>query len=945
MKKLLLLSSLFTSIIYAHECRYTLNIDIDTSNGELKGKALISSDHLTITLLDTQANISEIKGASLSVQNNIPTLVKRDEDGDVEILFTHKFNLLNSDVVLLENWYPRVDMMCKYETVVSNPDMTTIVEATQTKIKDGVSTFIFDYPLDRINIIASKDYKVSSKATKSGLKLSTYFYSDNQQLRENYFKKSDEYFELYKELFGFLPYNNFSIVETQFPAGYSMPTYTLIGKQIIDKEYVLESSLGHEIAHQWFGNYVYAPYKGNWVEGITTYYADYLYAKKAKKEVEYRKDMLIKYDSYVNAHNEIAPIDFEHKTQNSKNAIGYEKVAFFFYMLEQKIGENAFHEGTKTLLQEYAFKTATYDNLKEIYEKSSNQKLDTIFKNLIYEKGALDFSISNTSLMFVENRYLLEFDIVSNNKAEFIPISICSNKECLTTKIDLSSKKQSFELDIEPTKIVLDENYELFRRLHPLETPPVISKIIDGNALVVIDRADEEKFSKFKMIFKNFKYADEVKYEELKSNNIFILGAKNSLLSQISIPFKMQGDAKIEIFKNPLNGAYVAAVFEMEKLSRSIFYRLRHLGKYSTAVFEDEKIVHKSTKESQNGIVYNINGDSYAVKPAVENLNDIIDEIAKKRVVYIGEQHTEFSSHLNQLKIIKAMYRQNPNLAIGMEMFQQQFQKHLDDFIAGKISEKEMVAKTEYFKRWKYDYELYRPIILFAKEKSIPIVALNIDREITKKVVNGGFDSLSSEQLEVIPDSIDFENPKYVEQLRGIFGMHQSKSFKNFDEFYHAQLLWDESMAENMVEFMKKNPDYSMAVLAGNGHIMHGHGIPKRAHRRGIADYTIVLNHTNPEPGIADYLLYPSAVTTRKAKKLGIYFEDNDNLEIKKLVDDSPAHKAKIEPKDRVIAIDGTKVESIYDIKTELAFAKDSLSVTLMRDSEKIEVRVDFGAN
>jgi len=939
MKKIFLLSSLFTSIIYAHECRYVLDIDIDTKNGQLEGRASISTDHPTIALLDTKANILEVKGASLSVENNIPTLTKQDRE--IEIFFTHKFDLIDSDVVLLENWYPRIDMMCKYETVVSNPEITTIVEATATKKRDEDTVFVFDYPLDKINLIASKEYKVSSKAADA-LRLSAYFHKDDTALADRYFKKSAEYFDLYKELFGFLPYNNFSIVETHFPAGYSMPTYTLIGKQIIDKEYVLESSLGHEIAHQWFGNYVYSPYKGNWVEGMTTYYADYLYAKNANKGADYRKDMLIKYDSYVNAYNEIAPIDFEHKTKNSKNAVGYEKSAFFFYMLEQKIGEKAFLEGTKALLQEYAFKTAAYDDLRKMYEKSSGEKLESFFKNWIYEKGALDFAISNTSLKFIEDRYVLEFDILSNNKAEYIPISICSSKECLTTKIDLSSKKQRFELDIEPSKIVIDENYELFRKLHPLEVPPVISKIIDGNALVVIDRADEERFSKFKIIFKNFKYSDEVKYEELKSNNIFILGAKNSLLNQISIPFEMQGDAKIELFKNPLNGAYVAAVFEMEKLSRSIFFRLRHLGKYSQVVFKDEKIIEKSTKESQKGIVYNINGDSYAIKPAVENLNDIIDEIAKKRVVYIGEQHTEFSSHLNQLKIIKAMYRKNPKLSIGMEMFQQQFQQYLDDFIAGKISEKEMIIKTEYFKRWKYDYELYRPIILFAKAKRIPIVALNIDREITKKVVSGGFDSLSSEQLEVIPDSIDFQSPEYMQQLKGIFGMHQSKSFKNFDEFYHAQLIWDESMAENMAEFMKKNPEHSMAVLAGNGHIMHGHGIPKRAEKRGVSDYTIVLNHTNPEPGIADYLLYPSAVTTQKAKKLGIFFEDNENLEVKKLVDDSPAQKAKIEAKDTVIAIDGEKVETIFDVKTQLAFAKDSLNVTLMRDSEKIEVTVDL---
>lgn len=172
--------------------------------------------------------------------------------------------------------------------------------------------------------------------------------------------------------------------------------------------------------------------------------------------------------------------------------------------------------------------------------------------------------------------------------------------------------------------------------------------------------------------------------------------------------------------------------------------------------------------------------------------------------------------------------------------------------------------------------------------------------------------------------------------------MHQSKSFKDFDEFYHAQLLWDESMAENMASFLQKNPEHSMAVLAGNGHIMHGHGIPNRAKRRGVEDGVIVLNLTDPEPGIADYLLYPSAVTTKKAKKLGIYFEDDSNLSVNKLVEDSPAQKAEIEAKDSVVAINGTKVKSIYDIKTELAFIEESLILTLLRGSEKIDVTVSF---
>lgn len=942
MKKIVLLSSFLISAIYAHECKYSLNIEIDMNKGLLQGHGVIESDHPSMALLDTKANILEVKNASLSVDKNIPYLIKDDESKSVEVVFTHNFTPMGGDAILLENWYPKIDIMCKYETVVENRGYTTISEATKIEEKDGKTYFTFEHPLDKLNLIASKNYTKNSTLTKDGLELSTYLYPSDLNLSAKYLKKSGEYFELYKNMFGFMPFKRFSVVETLFPAGYSMPTYTLIGKQIIDKDYVFENSLGHEIAHQWFGNYVYSPDRGNWVEGITTYYADFLYAKNENRGAEYRKDMLVKYNSYVNHVNEISLIDFEHKTKNSKNAIGYEKSAFFFYMLEQKIGQKAFDAGTKMLLENNGFKVVTYENLREIYEKTSGMKLGDFFKTWVYEKGALDFSISNTALNFIENRYVLEFDIISNNKADYIPVSICSEDECLSTRIDLSKKRQRLELDIEPTKIVFDENYELFRKLSTQETPAVISKIIDGNSLLVINRADEKRFAAFTKIFQNFRYAETVTYDEIKNSNIFILGAKNELLERIVIPFKMEGDAKIELFKNPLNEANVIAVFETTKPSKTIFYKLQHLGKYSTVVFEDGNVVDKRVKESKKGIVYNIDGDSYALKPLPQKLNGVIDEIAKSRVVYVGESHTEFSSHLNQLKIIKAMYKNNPKLSIGMEMFQKQFQKYLDEFVLGKISEKEMIKKTEYFKRWKYDYELYRPIMLFAKENRIPIVALNIDREITKKVVGGGFDSLSKEQLAEVPSSINFDNEKYKEQLRGVYGMHQAERFENFEQFYHAQLLWDESMATNMVAFLQKNSDYSMAVLAGNGHVMHGYGIPSRAERRGITDYKIVLNLTNPEPEIGDYILYPSAVGTTKAKKLGVYFESDEKLHVKKIADNSLAQKAQIKEGDKVVAFNKTAVKNLYELKTELAFAKESVTLTIERESKKIEVEIEF---
>ena len=942
MKKTVLITLISFVTLFAHECSYELDLVFDMKKGVLKGDAKIVTDHDSLTLLDTSANITSIKNARLIVKENRPLLLKGKQKDPIELTFLYGFKPGAKDVLLLEGWYPAVDLMCRYETRIRHSGMQFITEATASKKRADSIVYEYDHPLDALHLIASSHYKSASLDSKSGVRLSTYLYPEDAHLAQRYLQRSADYFSRYKKRFGFTPFDTFRIVEAPFPAGYSMPTFTLIGKQIIDKPFVFDSSLGHEIVHQWFGNYVYAPYRGNWVEGLTTFYSDYLYAKEANEAADYRKELLIKYDSYVNAANEIALIEFTSKNKESKNAVGYGKAAFFFYMLEKEIGAEAFGRGIDILLKSYRYKTASYKDLRKIFEEASNRKLLDFFKTWVYSKGAFDFALSNIELSYIDDRYILQFDIRSNGKLKRLPIKVCSDEECLWETIDLSKTHQRLELDIEPKEIVVDENYEIFRRLYPSEVPPVISRILDGDVTVVVDRRDEKRFSGMLKVFKHVVYSDEVKFEALKKEDLLVLGENNTFLKQVALPFTMEGDTKIELFKNPFNRSRVIAVFESHRLSRAIFYKLRHLGKYSTVVLQNGKIVKKETKPSQRGVHFKIASGSYALKPALDPLRSIFSDLTNQKVVFIGEQHTDFSNHLNQLKIIEAMVKSGKKVAIGMEMFQEPYQKYLDAFIAGKISEKEMLKKTEYFKRWKYNYHLYRPIILYAKKMGLPIVALNIEKEITKKVVREGIDALSSAERNRVPASIDFSNGRYKEELRRIFSSHQSRTFKDFDEFYYAQLLWDETMAKNIVRFLEAHPDYTMAVLAGNGHVMFGFGIPDRIKRRGIHRYKITVNSMKPKPGIADYLLYPEPIATEKAKKIGVYLEGDTDLKVVDLVKDSPATKAGIKKGDVITAVDGTEVNTIPDLKLELFFTGKRAEITLLRNGKKITVPIDF---
>ena len=108
-----------------------------------------------------------------------------------------------------------------------------------------------------------------------------------------------------------------------------------------------------------------------------------------------------------------------------------------------------------------------------------------------------------------------------------------------------------------------------------------------------------------------------------------------------------------------------------------------------------------------------------------KSLADILEHEQQARVILVGETHTRYDHHLVQLEALRLLHETYPQLALGVEWFQQPFQQHLDDYIRGNITEQQMLHRTEYFSRWSYDYRLYRPIMQFAREHGIPIIALN----------------------------------------------------------------------------------------------------------------------------------------------------------------------------------------------------------------------------
>ena len=303
----------------------------------------------------------------------------------------------------------------------------------------------------------------------------------------------------------------------------------------------------------------------------------------------------------------------------------------------------------------------------------------------------------------------------------------------------------------------------------------------------------------------------------------------------------------------------------------------------------------------------------------LSDLETLIPALADRRVVLVGETHDRFDHHLIQLEIIRGLHAVHPKIAIGMEAFQQPFQRHLDDYVAGKLSERELLRKTEYYRRWRFDFRLYQPILSFARENRLPVVGLNLPGEHTRKVGREGIDGLSDEERAEIPDEIDRSDSVYEKRLEEIFQQHPRVENRSFDHFLEVQLLWDEGMADRAAGYLESHPEYAMVILAGSGHIAHGSGIPRRLVRRiPVSTATVVLNGWERElgPELGDYLLLSSEHQLPAAGRIGALLdEDEGRLEISSCASGSACELAGLEPGDQILSIDGQPVTSMADLK------------------------------
>jgi Haem-binding uptake, Tiki superfamily, ChaN len=135
-----------------------------------------------------------------------------------------------------------------------------------------------------------------------------------------------------------------------------------------------------------------------------------------------------------------------------------------------------------------------------------------------------------------------------------------------------------------------------------------------------------------------------------------------------------------------------------------------------------------------------------------------LGELGRAGAICVGENHRNPHDHWAQLHLIDELTQRNRKAgvatALGMEMFQRPFQGVLDDFAARRIDEAALLSRSGWKDRWGFEWSLYRPMVVLARDRGAELLALNAPRELTRKVSRRGLDRLEAGERGRLPELV-----------------------------------------------------------------------------------------------------------------------------------------------------------------------------------------------
>lgn len=483
----------------------------------------------------------------------------------------------------------------------------------------GVTTSVWEIAQQSRGLALSAGSYVVRETKHRGVPVYTYFFPEDDHLSEQYRESAAAYLSLYTELLGPYPFQKYAVVENFFPTGYGFPSYTLLGRTVLRLPFILETSLAHEVAHAWWGNGVLVDYdQGNWSEGLVTYIADHLLKERlsAAQARAYRLQALRSYATLVSPETDFPLQAFTSRVSPATHAVGYGKGAMVFHMVRQLVGDTAFWTGLRNVFREKLFQRASWDDFALALEGASGRNLRPFFQQWVARSGGPTLALQDVEAREDKQGWTIRARLVQQTPHYDlgVPLRLEADGLRIDAKISLTGQAADFMLRSKtaPSRLLVDPDVDLFRRLDPDEIPPDINAIKGSMSLVAVVARGLSKKSveASKILLEALGQKDvpvlheaETAPEQLEGHDVLYLGVPeghmhlSSLARTLSVSptrFTVEGmtyhdpdDVLFVVFPHPQDGQRVAGLFQplSAKAIARVARKIPHYGKYSYLVF------------------------------------------------------------------------------------------------------------------------------------------------------------------------------------------------------------------------------------------------------------------------------------------------------------------------------------------------------------------------
>ncbi|MDP2342987.1 MAG: M20/M25/M40 family metallo-hydrolase [Deltaproteobacteria bacterium] len=324
---------------------------------------------------------------------------------------------------------------------------------------------------------------------------------DAAALADRYLEVTGQYLEQYENLIGKYPYAKFALVENFWETGYGMPSFTLLGTQVLRFPFILHTSWPHELLHNWWGNGVFVSSGpgagGNWSEGLTAYLADHLNSEQQGKGAEYRRTSLQRYLDFVDvdAGKDFPLTEFGGRDSAASEAVGYGKTLMLFHMVRRQIGDAAFTKGLQTLWTTKQQQRASFDDVAAAFSSASGSDLAPFFAAWTTQKGIPTLalrSVGESRSKSGERTLSVTIEQTQQGAALFpleVPVVVTTvDGRSVSVRVALKGKSGSATVAVPAAvaRVDVDPFFDVFRRLDAAEVPPSLSRALGAQKMVLI---------------------------------------------------------------------------------------------------------------------------------------------------------------------------------------------------------------------------------------------------------------------------------------------------------------------------------------------------------------------------------------------------------------------------------------------------------------------------